>query len=286
MEEHVEHLRQVFSLLAQDHWHIKLSKCRFAQSEISYLGHTVCARGIATDSSKIEAVSSWPTPTNVKELRSFMGLVGFYRCFVRHYAVISKPLTNLLKKNTLFLWTSEHAKAFEALNHCLGSAPILTLPDFSQQFCIETDASNTGVGDVLLQNGHPLAFLSRALGPKNQGLFAYEKEYMAILIAVDHWRSYLQLGEFLIFTDQKSLAHLNEQWLNTTWQQKVFTCLLGLQYRIFTSLVLTTVLPMLSLAVVTLLNCTPYLLWYPLDLMQSLLVMSLTSRPKSCSPSW
>lgn len=80
---------------------------------------------------------------------------------------------------------------------------ILALPDFSQQFCIETDASNTGVGVVLLQNGRPLAFLSRALGPKNQGLSAYEKEYMAILIAVDHLRSYLQLGEFIIFTYQK-----------------------------------------------------------------------------------
>ena len=132
MEEHVEHLRQVFSLLAQDHWHIKLSKCRFTQTKISYLGHTVSARGIATDSSKIEVVSSWPTPTNVKELRSFLGLAGFYHRFVRHYAVISKPLTNLLKKNTLFLWTSDHAKAFESLKHSLSSAPILALPDFSQ----------------------------------------------------------------------------------------------------------------------------------------------------------
>ena len=85
---------------------------------------------------------------------------------------------------------------------------------------------------MLLQKGRPLAFLSRALGPKNQGLSAYEKEYMTILIVVDHWRSYLQLGEFLIFTGRKSLTHLNEQRLNTAWQQKVFTRLLGLQYRI------------------------------------------------------
>lgn len=97
-------------------------------------------------------------------------------------------------------------------------APILALPDFTQQFCIETDASNTGVGVVLLQNGKPLAFLSRALDPKNQGLSAYEKEYMAILIAVDHWRSYLQLGEFIIFIDQKSLTHLKEQRLHTACQ--------------------------------------------------------------------
>jgi hypothetical protein len=118
------------------------------------------------------------------------------------------------------------------MKECLSSAPILALPDFSQQFCIETDASNSGVGAVLLQGGHPLAFLSRALGPKNRGLSAYEKEYMAILIAVEQWRSYLQLGEFLIFTDQKSLVHLNEQRLHIAWQQKLFTKLLGLHYRI------------------------------------------------------
>lgn len=81
---------------------------------------------------------------------------------------------------------------------------------------------------MLLQEGHPLAFLSRALGPKNQGLSAYEKEYMAILIAVEQWRSYLQLGKFIIFTDQKSLTHLTDQRLHTIWQQKVFTKLLGL----------------------------------------------------------
>jgi hypothetical protein len=81
---------------------------------------------------------------------------------------------------------------------------------------------------VLLQEGHPLAFLSRALGPKNQGLSAYEKEYMAILIAVEQWRSYLQLGKFIIFTDQKSLTHLTDQRIHTIWQQKVFTKLLGL----------------------------------------------------------
>jgi hypothetical protein len=185
LEEHLEHLRQVFSLLAQDQWHIKLSKCKFAQTEISYLGHVISAQGVATDPSKVADILSWPQPSNVKELRSFLGLSGFYRRFVRHYAIISKPLTSLLKKHSLFIWTSDHTIAFNTLKECLSSAPILALPDFKQQFCIETDASNFGVGAVLLQNGHPLAFLSRALGPKNQGLSAYEKEYMAILIAVE-----------------------------------------------------------------------------------------------------
>jgi hypothetical protein len=172
LEEHLEHLRQVFTLLAQDQWHIKLSKCKFAQPEISYLGHVISAQGVATDPSKVADIISWPQPTNVKELRSFLCLSGFYRRFVRHYAIISKPLSSLLKKHSLFVWTSEHTTTFNTLKECLSSAPILALPDFSQQFCIETDASSFGVGAVLLQKGHPLAFLSRALGPKNQGLLA------------------------------------------------------------------------------------------------------------------
>ena len=155
------------------------------------MGHVISANGVATDPAKIEAVVSWPTLTTVKELRSFLGFAGFYRRFVRHYAIISKPLTSLLKKHSLFVWSTEHETAFQSLKKCLSSTPVLALPDFKRQFCIETDASHYGVGAVLLQEGHPLAFLSRALGPKNQGLSAYEKEYMAIIIAVDQWRSYL-----------------------------------------------------------------------------------------------
>jgi hypothetical protein len=167
LEEHMHHLRQVFQLLAKDHWHIKLSKCKFAQTSISYFGHVISASGVAIDPSKIEAVASWPTPTNVKALRSFLGFTGFYRRFVKHYAIITKPLTALLKKHALFQWTSKHDTAFNTLKKNLCSAPLLKLPDFSKQFCIETDASHQGVGAVLLQEGQPLDFLSRALGPKN-----------------------------------------------------------------------------------------------------------------------
>jgi hypothetical protein len=114
----------------------------------------------------------------------------------------------------------------------LSSAPCLALPDFSLPFHIETDASAVGVGAVLIQNGHPLAYVSKALGPKNQGLSTYEKEYLAILVAVDHWRPYFLQGQLVIHTDQQSLTHLNEQRLHTHWQQKVFTKLLGLNYKI------------------------------------------------------
>lgn len=104
---------------------------------------------------------------------------------MRHFAVISKPLTTLLKKNELFVWTSEHTEAFVTLKTALVSALVLSMPDFSVPFCIEIDASNQGVGAVLLQKGHPLAFISKPLGPRTKGLSTYEKEYLAILIAID-----------------------------------------------------------------------------------------------------
>lgn len=231
-EEHLDHLRQVFEWLANDQWKLKLSKCKFAQRSIAYLGHIISEQGVSTDATKVQAVVDWPTPSCVKELRSFLGLAGYYRKFVKHFGIIARPLTNLLKKNTMFIWTSDHDSAFTALKSALSTAPVLSLPDFSLPFAIETDACLNGVGAVLTQQGHPLAFISKALGPRNMGLSTYEKEYLAILVAVDQWRHYLQYGEFIIYTDQKSLIHLNEQRLHTPWQQKVFTKLLGLQYRI------------------------------------------------------
>ena len=158
--------------------------------------------------------------------------MGFYRKYVRHYGSISRPLTQLLRTNIPFIWTSETQLAFETLKQALITAPVLALPDFTCPFVVETDASDTGIGAVLLQKEHPLAFVSKALGPRTRGLSTYEKEYMAILLAVEEWSSYLQHNEFLIRTDHASLAHLTDQRLHTLWQLKVFTKLLGLQYRI------------------------------------------------------
>ena len=108
----------------------------------------------------------------------------------------------------------------------------MALPDFSKPFEIETDASDKGIGVVLQQNGHPIAYISKALGPRNQMLSAYEKECLAILLAVDHWRSYLIQGEFVLRTDQKALTYLDDQRLTTPWQQKALTKLVGLQYKL------------------------------------------------------
>jgi hypothetical protein len=165
-------------------------------------------------------------------LRGFLGISGYYRKFVRQYGIISQPLTQLLRKGVPFVWSSATQQAFEVLKQALVTAPVLALPNFTKRFEIETDASDTGVGAVLLQEGHPLAYVSRGLGPKSRGLSTYEKEYMAILLAMEQWRTYLQHVEFIIHTDHCSLAHLEDQRLHTTWQQKVFTKLLGLQFKI------------------------------------------------------
>jgi hypothetical protein len=222
----------VFQLLQKEQWRVKRPKCSFAKTEIAYLGYVISAAGVSTSPEKVKAVVDWPVPQNAKELRSFLGLASYYRKFVQHFGIISKPLTELLKKNTMFIWISDHDVAFQTLKTALVTAPVLTLPDFSLQFCIETDASDYGVGVVLMQNNHPIAYISKALGPKMRGLSIYEKEYVAILLAVEQWRSYLQCGEFIIATDQKSLSYLNEQRLHTSWQQKVFTKLLAMNYRI------------------------------------------------------
>jgi hypothetical protein len=228
LEEHIDHLRLVFSLLAQDQWKVKFSKCRFAQQSITYLGHVVSRGGVSTDPGKVAAVQQWPPPQHIKELRSFLGLAGYYRKFVRSFAILARPLTNLLKKGALFVWTPSHQQAFEALKSSLVSAPVLALPDFTKPFQLQTDACDTGVSAVLLQDGHPLAFVSKALGPRTQSLSTYEKEFLAILVVVEQWRSYLQHSEFTIFSDQRSLMHITDQRLQTHWQLKMHTKLAGL----------------------------------------------------------
>jgi hypothetical protein len=161
----------------------------------------------------------------VKELYIFLGLAGYYRKCVKHFSIISQPLTNLLK-NTIFIWTPGHELTFVTLKKASVPAPVLALANFAKPFIIETGASDADIGAILMQEGHPLVFLSKALGPKATGLSTYEKEYMVILLAVQQWCCYLQQGEFYNHTGYKSLSQLNEQRLHTVWQHKVFTKLL------------------------------------------------------------
>lgn len=133
------------------------------------------------------------------------------RKFIQHYGSFSRPLTQLLKKGEQFHWNSVTQQAFDTLNQALVQAPVLALPDFAKQFVLETNACNSGIGAVLMQENHPISFLSQALNKTNQARSTYEKECLAILMAIDKWKSYLQHPEFVIKTDQKSLVHLQDQ---------------------------------------------------------------------------
>jgi hypothetical protein len=183
-EDHLLHLEQVLQLLQKEQWMVKGTKCSFTQRSIPYLGYVISAAGVSTSEDKIQAVANWPTPTNVKQLRSFVGLAGYYKKFMKHFVMISKPLTELLKKDQLFVWINDQELAFQTLKSALVQAHVLTLPDFQKQFSIKTDAYDLGVGAVLMQEGHPVAFVSKALGTKLRGLYTYEKEYVAVLLDV------------------------------------------------------------------------------------------------------
>ena len=147
----------VLKLLQQEKLYAKLSKCSFGATEVDYLGHTITGAGVAMENSKIEAVKKWPTPTNLKQVRGFLGLTGYYRRFIKNYASIAAPLTDLLKKDA-FNWNVKAAEAFENLQFAMTTAPVLALPNFKQPFTLETDASGVGVGAILSQSGHPIAY--------------------------------------------------------------------------------------------------------------------------------
>jgi hypothetical protein len=165
LEKHVEQLQIVFEILRSQSLLAKRSKCVFGSSQMEYLGHVITKSGVATDPLKIQAIVNWPFPRNIKQLRGFIGLTGYYRWFVKGYGAICKPLTQLLKKDS-YKWNEKATVAFDNLKRAMTNPSVLALPDMTKLFVIETDALGTGVGAVLMQEGHPIAFLSKALGPR------------------------------------------------------------------------------------------------------------------------
>ncbi|KAK9211844.1 hypothetical protein WN943_001222 [Citrus x changshan-huyou] len=177
-------------------------KSEFGRTQVAYLGHIISGKGVAADPSKIQAMNSWSTPTNLKALRGFLGLTGYYRKFVAGYARIASPLTDQLKKDR-FGWSSEATVAFEELKQAMSSVPVLAMPDFTKPFIVEIDASSFGLGAVLLQGQQPVAYYSQVLGPRAHLKSIYEKELMAIVFAILKWRPYLPdfTKPFIIETD-------------------------------------------------------------------------------------
>ncbi|KAJ0082796.1 hypothetical protein Patl1_12023 [Pistacia atlantica] len=160
--EHVKHLQVVLGTLRSHQLYAKESKCKFGCHEVEYLGHLISKDGVKADPHKISAMQQWPLPRNLKALRGFLGLTGYYRKFVKNYGAIAAPLTALLRKNA-FLWTSNAQEAFERLKASMASPPVLSLPNFSKKFVVECDALGEGLGAMLMQEGKPIAYFSQGL---------------------------------------------------------------------------------------------------------------------------
>ena len=212
IEEHHIHVRRVLKKLLENNLYVKLEKCEFDKSETTFLGYVISKDGLKMDKEKVKAILDWPIPTNVKEVQSFIGLCNYYRLFIKDFAKIANPIHKLTRKNVQFIWGKEQQKAFDKLKQLFTSAPILRNPDSNKPFIVETDASNFAVGAVLSQEFdgklHPIAFLSKSLTKCQRNYQIYDKELLAIKVALEEWRHYLEGArhQFIIYTDHKNLT--------------------------------------------------------------------------------
>ena len=209
--DHEQHLKLILDLLKREQLYAKFSKCEFWIKEVQFLGHIVNENGVQVDPSKIEAVKSWNQPKTPTEIRSFLGLAGYYRRFISNFSKIAVPLTALTHKGKSFDWGPKQEEAFQTLKRRLCEAPILTLPDGNDDFVVYCDASNQGLGCVLMQRGKVIAYASRQLKIHEKNYTTHDLELGAVVFALKIWRHYLYGTKCVIFTDHKSLQHILDQ---------------------------------------------------------------------------
>lgn len=212
LPEHISKLRKIFDRLRATNLKVTLDKSEFFRKEVLYLGHTITKDGLMPNNDKIKAVLNFPLPRSTTEIKSFLGLVGYYRKFIKDFAKITQPLTSCLKKRNKIEVTQEYIDAFERCKELLTNAPLLQFPDFEKPFVLTTDASNYALGAVLSQgpigSDRPIAFASRTLNDTETRYSTIEKEMLAIVWAVKHFRPYLYGKKFKIYTDHRPLAWL------------------------------------------------------------------------------
>ena len=212
LEEHHVHVRRVLKKLLENNLYVKLEKCEFDVTETSFLGYMLSKDGLKADPEKIKAILDWPIPTTVKEVQSFIGLCNYYRIFIKDFAKIALPIHKLTRKNVPFNWGPEQQKAFEKLKELFTSTPILINPDSDKPFIVETDASSYAVGAILSQEFegklHPVAFISSSLTKSQRNYPIFDKELLAIKVALEQWRHFLEGARhpFTIYTDHKNLT--------------------------------------------------------------------------------
>ena len=214
-EEHIEHVKQVLNILRENKLFAKLSKCEFMKTEISFLGHTLSAKGKGMEDDKVKAVMDWPLPKNADDIRSFLGLAGYYQSFVKNFSEIVTPLSDLLHGSNSFNWQKEQQDAFDKIKIAMTNAPVLALPNPDLPYTIMTDASGIAIGASLNQdNGNglqPIAYLSKKLLPAETRYPVHEQEQLAILVALKKWRHYVHGTKIKILMDHKSLVYLGTQ---------------------------------------------------------------------------
>jgi hypothetical protein len=210
-KEHAKHLRVVLQHLRDHKLYAKFSKCEFWLKSVKFLGHTISHDGISIDPSKVQEVIDWKPPKSVHQIRSFLGLAGYYRRFIPDFSIITKPMTELLKKGVKFVWSEACEKAFHTLRQHLTSALVLVQPDNSKPFEVFCDASGTGLGCVLMQEGRVIAYASRALRPHGLNYPTHDLELAVVVHALKIWRHYLMGNRCNILTDHKSLKYIFTQ---------------------------------------------------------------------------
>ena len=208
LQEHIQNLKLVFSKLREANLKIQIDKCEFLRKEVEFLGHVVTSKGIRPNSKKIEAIQKFKIPKTQREIKSFLGLLGYYRKFIKNFAKITKPMTKCLKKNEKIEHTKEFIDCFNTCKNILTSEPVLAYPDFKKPFELTTDASNYAIGAILSQDNHPICYASRTLNPAEVNYSTIEKELLAIVWSCKYFRPYLFGHKFTILTDHKPL-----QWL-------------------------------------------------------------------------
>ena len=214
MQAHVQHLRLALDKLREHKLYAKASKCEFAKTSVDYLGHVVTKEGFAVEDTKVSAIKSWTTPKCKKDVQSFLGMVNFYRRFIKDMARIAQPLTRLTG-NIEFEWSRDAAQAFERLQELVSTAPVLRAFDRALPIHVSADASGHAIGAVLEQDDgdgrRPVAYYSRVLNVHEQRYSIRERELLAVVNAIRHWRCYLYGNHFEVHTDHESLRYLKTQ---------------------------------------------------------------------------
>jgi hypothetical protein len=210
-EEHEHHLRMVLQVLREHQLYAKLHKCSFYQNIIHYLGHIISKDGIAVDPEKIEAIKGWKTPKNVTEVRSFMGLDGYYIRFITGFSRIAHPITFLQRKGNKFQWVEECERSFQQLKKLLTSAPIPRIADPNEDLILCTDACKEGLGGFLSQNGFVVCYESNKLKEHERLYATHDLELVAIVHALKKWRHYLMGKRFELRTDHNGLKYFFDQ---------------------------------------------------------------------------